>query len=172
MEWDFGKTTRKCAGCSNNLPEEEFFYSTLFVNPDVKAKGDNFLRRDYCNPCWEKKPEGVFSFWKAKLTKKQAPKTPREVLVEFFDNLVNPVPDAQSEIAVEARPKIMYLFGLILLRRRIVKIKENILKDNQSYIVFERIPDGKIYEVPEMALSDAELISLKDQFAKIFEFEV
>lgn len=205
MEWDFGKTTKKCTDCNKTLPTDEFFFSALFflrtarppagqanpqdesvdesVRPDAtsgRLGGDGrFLRQDYCATCWTSKRESVFSYWKTKITAKQITKTPREVLIEFFDNLLNysqdkppMVPDDKAAMDEAIRSKIIYLFSLILLRRKIFKIKESIRKDNQPFIVFERVPDGKGYEVAELSISEEELVKLKDQFSKLFEFEI
>lgn len=176
MEWNFSKSARKCAGCEQPFPTGEFFFSAIFSPAPDETKGrtkdvENFIRRDYCEPCWGKKPEGIFSFWKTRLTPKTPPKTPREVLVEFFDNLLNPTATSLN-IDDAIRTKVSYLFSLVLLRRKIVKIKENITKDNQPYLVLERIPDGKIYEVPELSISEDELVTLREQFSGLFEFKL
>ncbi|MBI4835458.1 MAG: hypothetical protein HY811_11665 [Planctomycetes bacterium] len=177
-DWEFGKGKKICSSCTKPVAEGEYLFSALLLD-ETKKSAEQFLRNDYCGACWESKSQGVFSFWRTQVTKKIQPKTPREILVEFFENLIAPVQDKPVEVDEALRPKIIYLFSLVLLRRKILKIKENIVKpaslaggDNQPYLVFERIPDGKIYEVPEMAITDEELTGLKDQFAKLFDFEI
>jgi hypothetical protein len=198
-DWEFGKGKKTCSSCAKPLAEGEYLFSALFLNkpqeaerqrsPDQIGNAEQFLRSDYCGACWESKSQGVFSFWRTQITKKAQPKTPREILVEFFENLIsansgvdpagNPSDNKLSYINEAMRPKIIYLFSLVLLRRKIFRIKENIVKpaspaggDNRTYLVFERIPDNKVYEVPEMAITDEELAGLKDQFAKLFDFEI
>jgi len=205
MVWQVAKSTKKCAGCERGLDPDEEYFAALFINPPAegsKAQKDEFGRKDYCLACWANstnpdgfserepgtgKPNAIFSFWKTRMAPARVAKTPRQVLIEFFDNLVQPEfqpPEGDSAsltpepaergaaVIPESRDKITYLFALILLRKRIFKIKENITREEQSYLAFERIPDGKVYEVKELTISDEELVSLRDEFSKLFEFEI
>ncbi|HLD35548.1 MAG TPA: hypothetical protein VJC37_02415, partial [Planctomycetota bacterium] len=141
----------------------------------------------------------------------EPPKTPREVLLNFFDNLFldtavstqtategSPVVPADSqageapqapdtrltELVGQARLKsqVKYLFALIMMRKKLLRLKSPLTKDNVRYLVLERFaapPDGskagqggKVYEVAEVNISDAELDSLRQEFSQLFEFRI
>jgi len=167
------------------------------ARPD-KNEPDSEVRRlgrqDYCSNCWERKTasgeEVPFSFWQTKYTKApEPPKTSKQVLVAFFDNLFEapktPEADAQAppaspegQIPVIPTPEnklkeqAKYLFSLILLRKKILKLKAPIHKENVRYLVLERTVDNKIYEVPEVSISEQELELLREQFSSLFEFRI
>jgi len=193
MGWEFGKSTKKCAACDRAFGSGEEYFSALFwkaTTDYTETVKENFIRKDYCIPCWEKKPSdaagkttgkpdkdassNVFSFWKTRITVKEVVKTPREVLVEFFDNLIEPSfqPKPDAPIPAEIRQKVIYLFALVLLRKKVLRIKENVSREGQPFIIFERTPDGKVYEVLDLTISENELVSLRNEFSKLFEFEI
>ena len=93
--------------------EEEDYFSALLlqVDPD-KKKDDAFVRQDYCVSCWPNRPADIFSFWRMKLVDKTKPKTPREVLIEFFDNLRQPdfQPPAEVNLTEDIKVKVIYLY--------------------------------------------------------------
>ena len=186
-----------------------------------KTAEEIFSRQDYCRPCWEHKTDAPFlrqdkpfSFWQSKLALKNKPKTPKEILVSCFDNLINPPPKAEpaaeassttetqppaanSSVAPELRPKVIYLFSLILLRKKILKLKESKNKDGQEFLIMEKtgLPvkqsenqpavspsavssgpnckaEPQIYEIPDLKISEEELVLLRNEFTRLFEFEL
>ncbi|MCK4909513.1 MAG: hypothetical protein KAS70_06410, partial [Planctomycetes bacterium] len=55
MAWEFAKSSKKCQDCQKNFESEEIYFSALFVLVDKKKDTENFVRHDYCPPCWERK---------------------------------------------------------------------------------------------------------------------
>lgn len=167
-----------------------------------KAQADeeagHFERRDFCTACWEQagaKQPDLFSFWQMRVVVKEAPKTPKDILINFFDNLIEPPSSRQDDgitgqapataIDTALRPKVIYLFALILIRKRILKLKQSIVRDNpfgntqdrQRLLILERNLDGsntnvKTYEVPDIDIPENELVSLRDEFSRLFEFKI
>lgn len=180
------------AGLSADLPEvppETNKSSKKTGKPKkaiVKEETEHFERKDFCTACWEQsgaKQPDMFSFWQMKVVVKEAPKTPKDILVNFFDNLVSPPADVstpgQPAPAIDStlRPKVIYLFALILIRKRILKLKQSAVRDNQRLLVLERPVDGsntnvKTYEVPDIDIPPEELVSLRDEFSRLFEFKI
>jgi hypothetical protein len=243
--WQIEKTTKRCQNCTRTIETGKDYFSALFQNQAAESgkaapgtpngarpkkavpSGTNasgLMRQDFCTNCWERRTasgeESPFSFWQTRIAApSEPPKTPRQVLLTFFDNLfIEPVeskentvgeghdkpksvvsvsrphdssppeadlPQAQgsqkktaSETVLTAtadsklKSQVKYLFSLILLRKRLLKLKESIHKDNMKFLVFERVSDNKIYEIQEIDISEQELISLRDEFSKLFEFRI
>ncbi len=287
MAWEFAKSSKKCQDCQKNFESEEIYFSALFVLVDKKKDTENFVRHDYCPPCWERKiapvetpvpvsqpvstettqpdiqsdtatqteppapaqpteasssqaveetappaeqnqaapepvtdqatepakqPEQHFSFWQTQMAVKNKPKTPREVLISFFDNLINSAPGpetteaqpAAADLSAEAlakeetdppvqqteetspsdeeknkasitaklRPKVIYLFSLILLRKKILKLTGQKTKDGQDFLLMEKVGSQKKYEIADLKIEEEELITLREEFANLFEFDL
>jgi hypothetical protein len=173
MEWQITKRTRKCFKCQKPFENKIPFYSALMY--ELIDKKEQLLRQDYCTACWDPKLTNLFSFWQTALIQLTKPKTAKEVLIGFFDNLINPAsndetpaPDLQSEM----RSKAIYLFTLILLRKKILKLKDEVIKDNQTYLIVERYSDNKVYEILNLNIAEDELQTLRDEFSRLFEFEI
>lgn len=257
--WQIEKTTKHCQNCTSTIEVGKNYFSALFQNQapltgqapmkqsrqgpqsekiPLPTNASRLVRQDFCTNCWEKRTasgeEPPFSFWQTKIsTPPEPPKTPRQVLLTFFDNLfikpeaspsnavgeesekasdtsielINPADpvrdrssqrdDRKSETPISTLSKdktketvsnkasfisngadtklksqVKYLFALILLRKRLLKLKESVHKNDMRFLVFERVFDNKIYEIPEITISEQELISLRDEFSKLFEFRI
>jgi hypothetical protein len=162
-------------------------------------------RRDFCANCWERRTaageEPPFSFWQTVIDPPaEPPKTPREVLLNFFDNLFvdatavsvhtetegSPAvgaPQAQAVPDTRLKLQVKYLFALIMMRKKLLRLKSPLTRDNARYLVLERFAkpqrspdnfggDSKSYEVQEVNISDEELTSLRQEFSQLFEFRI
>jgi hypothetical protein len=220
MVWDasIAKTSKQCHSCQKEFAAEEMYFSSLAtINPatcptgtKMSGKGqeesEHFERRDFCTACWEQagaKQPDLFSFWQMKVVVKEPPKTPKDILINFFDNLIEPPSSRQNDgitgqapattIDTALRPKVIYLFALILIRKRILKLKQSAVRENpfpsgilrvngntqdkQRLLILERNLDGsntnvKTYEVPDIDIPENELVSLRDEFSRLFEFKI
>ncbi|MFH1231106.1 MAG: hypothetical protein V1709_06370 [Planctomycetota bacterium] len=205
--WQIEKTNKHCQNCTNTIEVGNDYFSALFQSAHnlnvekpkeagyVPGTGESRLvRQDFCSNCWEKRTasgeEPPFSFWRTRITTlPEPPKTPRQILLNFFDNLFIE-PEAPAENIADEEPEkelinttdtklksqVKYLFALILMRKRLLKIKESVHKNDIRFLVL--VPtksvgtDNKIYEIPEINISEQELISLRDEFSKLFEFRI
>ena len=197
--WQIEKTTKRCQDCNASIEVSQHYFSALFLNQNPTDKTgqtagteSRLLRRDFCANCWERRTaageEAPFSFWQTIIeAPAEPPKTPREVLLNFFDNLFNEkaalsetpeVPQVQdtrlTEPVGQARLKsqVKYLFALIMMRKKLLRLKSPLTRDNARYLVLERFGDSKTYEVAEVNISDEELTSLRQEFSQLFEFRI
>jgi len=199
--WQIEKTTKSCQNCNSPIDVSQHYFSALFTNLTPADKdhqstaGDSrLLRRDFCANCWEKRTaageEEPFSFWQTIIEPPaEPPKTPREVLLNFFDNLfVEDVMPAErpaenkdviqvSNLGVPGpdtrlKSQVKYLFALIMMRKKLLRLKSPLTRDNIRYLVLERFGDNKTYEVQEVNISDEELTSLRQEFSQLFEFRI
>jgi len=197
--WQIEKTTKRCQDCNASIEVSQHYFSALFLNQNPTDKTgqtagteSRLLRRDFCANCWERRTaageEAPFSFWQTIIeAPAEPPKTPREVLLNFFDNLFNEkaalsetpeVPQVQdtrlTEPVGQARLKsqVKYLFALIMMRKKLLRLKSPLTRGNARYLVLERFGDSKTYEVAEVNISDEELTSLRQEFSQLFEFRI
>jgi len=211
--WQIEKTTKHCQNCNTSIEVSQHYFSALFPNlsaPELRQAGPpstgdkgqksegaepRLLRRDFCANCWERRTaageEPPFSFWQTVIEPPaEPPKTPREILLNFFDNLFKEPACAESPVCVppsggiqdtrltepvgQARLKsqVKYLFALIMMRKKLLRLKNPLTKDNVRYLVLERFGDNRVYEVAEVNISDEELDSLRQEFSQLFEFRI
>ncbi|MDI6789053.1 MAG: hypothetical protein QME51_11835, partial [Planctomycetota bacterium] len=70
------------------------------------------------------------------------------------------------------KQQVKYLFALILLRKKLLRLKESFIKQGVKFLILERVSDNRPYEVLEVSISDNEFIALRDEFSKLFEFRI
>jgi hypothetical protein len=113
MDYELGRSTRKCAKTGRDLGGGEMFYSMLI------AEGSKVVRHDYAAEAWDGAPEGALGWWKSQATaadsKTKKPHwAPNDVMLRLFDELAE-----QPE-----RADMRYVLALLLLRRRVLRLED------------------------------------------------
>ncbi len=162
MEWNVAKPKRACV-CGRELAENEPYFAALY------EQGEEFVRKDFCPPCWEKARAegGVFSFWKTVVPPKEQKRrlfADDEVLLDFFFRLEN----AQEE----QRRHFFYLLGLILMRKRLLKFEDIERRDDQEFLLLRLPREDRVFRVPNPKLTDEQIEAVKGQLSEILDFQV
>ena len=162
MEWNVARTKRACV-CGRELADNEEYVAALY------EQGEEFVRKDYCAPCWEKAKDeaGVFSFWKTVVPPKEQKRrlfADDEVLLDFFFRLEN----AEEE----QRRHFFYLLGLILMRKKLLKFEDIERRDGQEFLCLRVPREDRVVRVPNPSLTDEQIDALKGQLSEILDFQV
>jgi len=162
VEWNVAKPQRVCP-CGRELAENETYYAALYEH------GEDFVRRDYCLPCWEKAQAegGMFSFWKTVVPVKEHKRrlfADDEVLLDFFFRLEN----AEEE----QKRHFFYLLGLILMRKKLLKFDDIQRADGQEFLLLRYTREDRVVRVPNPKLTEEQIDALKGQLSEILDFQV
>ena len=169
-DWKIEKRGKGCHACDRKFESEEVFYSGIAEitaqqeqpqGSALRAAG-RFERRDYCVPCWEKKPE-LFSFWKTRMERKEEKRLEDiNAMQEFFRRLIaGPLEDP-------GRAKIAYLTALLLSRKRRIRLAGS----SGGRLKIEKTWDGESISIPEPVITDEELGDLRSRMEALFEIEL
>jgi len=152
-EWEFTKTTGKCAKTERELTEGESYYAVLIENPDT------FERRDYSLEAWEGPPEGSFCHWRGKIPireKKQSTiAVDMEILIQIFIRLE----DEKSP----TKQRFRFMLALLLMRKRLLKLEQTIKEDKHEYWVMRLTTDQNHYRVLNPQLNNEQIEQLSRQ---------
>ncbi|MBM4033524.1 MAG: hypothetical protein FJ291_17315 [Planctomycetes bacterium] len=162
MEWNVARPKRACT-CGRELAENETYFAALY------EQGEEFVRKDYCGPCWAKAQAegGVFSFWKTVVPPKEHKRrlfADDEVLLDFFFRLEN----AQEE----QKRHFFYLLGLILMRKKLLKFEDIERRDDQEFLCLRVPREDRVVRVPNPKLTDEQIEALKGQLSEVLDFQV
>ena len=189
-DWKIEKRGKGCHSCSRKFDSEEVFYSGIAEIPAQQAKAQQeqpegsalrakaptkkpkkdsdpepqsrFERRDYCVPCWEKKPE-LFSFWKTRMERKEEKRLEDiNAMQEFFRRLI------AGSLEDPARAKVAYLTALLLSRKRRIRLAGS----TGGMLKIEKTWDGETITIPEPVITDEELGDLRTRMEALFELEL
>ena len=112
MEWYINRGSKTCFLCEKIFPEEEVYFSALY------DEDNTFIRKDYCDKCWEKKSDSdIFSHWKTKIPKK--PEVVQKYAnIDVFYDLFNKLENEDDMSRINFR----YVISLYLMRKKILKL--------------------------------------------------
>ncbi len=108
LDFEIANCTRRCAASGRPIAPGEEYWSTLAMD------GGAAVRRDYALDAWTGPPEGIVAWWRAKLGDggSREKLAPQDVLLNLFAALADEPAEAEFR----------YVLGLLLLRRRLVKL--------------------------------------------------
>lgn len=163
VEGDFkiGRRGAVCSVCAKALGPGEPASSALYR----MASGESsFGRRDFCARCFEEptKRGEPFSWWTAVVPEPQEKKAlfdtgvAKEFLLRLF-----------QENAPE-RASLRYLLTLLLLRKKLVKVSDQFVREGIDVMIASVPPDETAFEVPCLDLDEAETTKLREELGRLF----
>lgn len=157
MSWKFHKTAGQCAGCNKAMADGESHFSML------RLEGENLLREDRCLACWQVYaiPESGI-FWKTVhyVSPQKKKQIDFEALREIFLQL--------CEKKETGREALHYLVTLLLVRKKILKIRELKRTEGQDAMIVGFSRSQETFEIPVPDLDPAKLEALKGELKELF----
>jgi hypothetical protein len=151
-EYQIQPNARRCSASGRELRPGERYFSVL------TEEAGKFVRRDYAADAWQGPPAQAFSFWAGKIATpdgKRRPPIDDELLLDCFSRL-----EGQSE---PGRVKFRYVVGLLLMRRRRLRL-EGASREDGSEVLELRCPrTGTRYRMTNPALTDEETAAVQDE---------
>lgn len=157
MDWSIRPRSELCAGSGDRFSDGQVVYTVLV------AMDGGMERRDFAEEAWaqvESRPT-YFCFWKGKfratplVQEKEPPAARAEA--ELRRRLAVPV---QAESA-EAR--VIFLFALLLERRKILLVRERTQGPEGRLTAYEHRTTGEVFLVPEPEVRLSEVDQLRSE---------
>jgi hypothetical protein len=157
MDYELGRSTRKCAKTGRELTAGEVFYSVL------TAEGSQLARHDYAAEVWEGAPAKALGWWKSQTpaadAKNKKPHwAPNDVMLQLFDELAEQ----------PHRADMRYVLALLLLRRRVLRMEdtEQAGLDGESLLVYCARRQAE-YKVPVIVPDGARAEEIQQDLARL-----
>ena len=154
MDWKVEKRTGECASCRRGFTPGDEHHSAVF------REAGGFLRRDYCEVCWESRAKGEeLSFWKTRVPRPDEKKiryVDDSVMLRLFDELAGS--------AEEKDVRFRFVLALMLARRKVFKLGSV----EEGLVTFEQKKEGKSHRVKDPSLREDEIDALKDEVQMLF----
>ena len=163
-EWNIQSRAHTCAACNKQFADQEAFHTLLF---DEKAE---FRRLDICQACWQKQysegardRKGFISYWQGVY---EAPPPATEVIQrETAESLLRKLIEMDDPRYLPAA----YILAVMLERKRLLKIKEQILRDGQRIFIYEQPRTGDVFTIVDPALQLNQLEQVQHDVAALLE---
>jgi len=124
-----------------------------------------FRRLDFSEEAWTGPPETAVAWWKFRVPAEHKPSQSRlrpNELLQIFERLLNR--NEQAELA--------YLLGLLLVRKRVLRIENQILEGGQEFLLLYCPRRECEYRVHVPAISDERMAALEQLLLAITEGRV
>lgn len=153
-DWNIQARAHGCEACGKPFADQETYHTLLF---DEKA---DFRRSDVCHACWEKQyheardRKGFISCWQGVY---EAPPPPSEpIKKETAETLLRKLIELNAPEYVPAG----YILAVMLERKRLLKVKEQVVRDGRRTFVYEQPKTGDLFTImdPDLRLDQLEQV--------------
>ncbi len=154
LDFEITHCSRQCAASGRTIAPGETYFSTLHMD------GASPVRRDYAASEWRGPADGVFAWWKSRADDHDSSKpklAPQDVHLNLFNELASQPGEAEFR----------YVLGLLLMRRRIVKLEES-RRDEQGEVLIVNCPRrDEQYEIRVATLDAARTEQLQQRLVQL-----
>lgn len=154
-DWNIQARAHACQACGKNFTDREVYHTLLF---DERAA---FNRIDICQSCWLKQysdgareRKGFLSYWQGVY---EAPPPPSEPIQrETAESLLRKLVELNDPQYLPAG----YILAVMLERKRLLKVKEQLVRDGRRIFVYEQPKTGDVFTIvdPDLQLNQLEAV--------------
>lgn len=153
-EWNIQSRAHACEACQQQFVDKQVYHTLLFdVAPELR-------RSDICEACWQQQAaaaaeqKGLISRWQGNY---EAPPAVVEVIQkESAETLLKKLIELNDPRYVPAG----FILAVMLERKRILKVKEQIVRDGKRTFIYEQAKTGDVFTItdPDLHLNQLEAV--------------
>ena len=150
--WNIQSRAPACQSCSQPFGDKQVYHTLLFdVPPDLR-------RSDICDPCWQKQNTGdtrsragFISHWQGIY---EAPLVADPIKKETAETLLRKLIEQNDPRYAPAG----YILAVMLERKRLLKVKEQVIRDGKRVFIYEQPTTGDVFTItdPHLRLDQLE----------------
>lgn len=153
-EWNIQSRAHACEACQQSFADKQAYHTLLF---DL---GSELRRSDVCEACWQKQfadaavQKGLISRWQGTY---EAPAPVAEVIQkENAESLLKKLIELNDPRYIPAG----FILAVMLERKRLLKVKEQIVRDGKRTFIYEQPKTGDVFTItdPDLHLNQLEAV--------------
>jgi len=153
-EWNIQSRGHGCEVCGRTFADKESYHTLL-----VEEKSE-FRRSDVCATCWPTKfldaqsLSGFISHWQG--VYEAPPPVTEAIQKDTAETLLRKLIEQNDPQHAPAA----YILAVMLERKRILKVKEQVVRDGQRIFIYEQPKTGDVFTIadPDLRLDQLELV--------------
>ena len=164
IDWNIQSRAHACEACGHGFSDKETYHTLLF---DERAE---FRRLDICQNCWEKQfsqgardRKGFVSYWHGSYEAPPAPTDP--IQKETAESLLRKLIESNDRQYIPAA----YILAVMLERKRVFKVKEQIVREEGRFFIYEHPKTGEVFTIQDPNLQLNQLESVQHDVAALLE---
>jgi len=163
-EWNIQSRAHACTACERPFADKQSYHTVLF---DDHAE---FRRHDLCEECWQRdfgpaarEKKGFISYWQGTY---EAPPPPEEVVPkENAESLLRKLIEQNDPTHAPAA----YILAVMLERKRLLKVKEQVVREGSRIFVYEQPKTGDVFTITDPDLQLNQLDAVQRDVAHLLE---
>jgi len=162
-EWNIQSRSHACEACEQPFSDQQVYHTLLFDNPP------DLLRKDICEACWQKQTaaadqqKGLISRWQG--TYQAPPPVTEAIKKETAETLLKKLIELNDPRFIPAG----FILAVMLERKRILKVKEQIVGDGKRTFIYEQPKTGDVFTVTDPDLHLNQLEEVQRDVAQLLE---
>lgn len=153
-EWNIQSRAHACEACQQPFADKQTYHTLLFDDaPDLR-------RLDVCEACWQKQfadasiQKGLISRWQG--TYQSPPPVVEAIQKDTAETLLKKLIELNDPRYIPAG----FILAVMLERKRILKVKEQIVRDGKRTFIYEHPKTGDVFTItdPDLHLNQLEAV--------------
>lgn len=164
-EWNIQSRAHQCQACARPFGDKEQYHTLLLDHQE------DLIRRDICAACWTQEFEGgatdqkgFVSYWKG-IYEAPPAAPPEPIQKENAESLLRKLIALNNAKFVPAG----FILAVMLERKRLLKVKEELHRDGQRVFVYEQVKSGDLFTITDPALQLTQLEEVQHVVADLLE---
>jgi len=162
-EWNIQSRGHGCEACGKAFVDRETYHTVLW------EERSEFRRSDVCDGCWQSKfndardRKNFISCWQGIY---EAPPPPTDpIKKETAETLLRKLIELNDPIYVPAA----YILAVMLERKRLLKVKEQVIRDARRVFIYEQPATGDVFTITDPNLHLDQLDQVQREVATLLE---
>jgi hypothetical protein len=163
-EWNIQSRGHACEACGKGFADKEA-YHTLLIDDKRELR-----RLDICEACWQKQysegareRKGFISYWHGVY---EAPTpAPEAIQKDTAESLLRKLIELNDPRYMPAG----YILAVMLERKRLLKVKEQFVREGKRYFIYEQPKTGDIFTILDPDLQLTQLEQVQRDVANLLE---
>jgi hypothetical protein len=163
-DWNIQSRAHACQACAKPFTDKQPYHTLLF---DEKQ---DFSRLDICEACWQAQfsqgateRKGFVSYWQG--VYEVPPTVPEAIQKENAESLLRKIIELQDAKHAAAG----FILAVMLERKRLLKVKEQFMRDGQRIFVYEQPKTGDVFTIVDPNLQLNQLDEVQRHVAELLE---
>ncbi|MBI2949440.1 MAG: hypothetical protein HYY23_17520 [Verrucomicrobia bacterium] len=164
IEWNIQSRAHACQACRKPFANKELFHTLLFDHKHT------YERLDICENCWTTQysqatdRKGFISCWQSVYTVPPAA-PPDPIQKETAESLLRKLIEQNDPGHAAAR----FILAVMLERKRLLKVKAQLLENQQRIFVYEHVGTGDLFQIPDPNLKLDKLEEVQREVGRLLE---
>jgi hypothetical protein len=164
FEWNIQSRAHACSACGKSFTDKQSYHTLLY---DERAE---MKRLDICDPCWQaqhsngaRERKGFISYWHG-IYEAPAPRT-EAIQKENAESVLRKLVELKDPNYGAAA----YILAVMLERKRLLRVKEELVRDGQRVFLYEQPKTGDIFTIVDPCLQLNQLEAVQREVAALLE---